>query len=116
MPRCIFAVTVIAITAAACDGFSEDCTEELRTRTTPADTSILVGQAFTPTVHLSTCGGSRVLSDVFTWHSENVSVASVDSQTGRVVGQAGGEVRITATGEKYGFVGLLRVAVTDQSP
>lgn len=111
----LIAVTVMTF-ASACDWVGGVCTTELGARYTPADTGILVGQSFTPAVHLTSCGGSQILFDKFTWQSENPSVASVDSRTGRVVGQAAGETRITATGEKYGPTGGLRVAVSDQSP
>lgn len=117
MQRTVFLLAITSmIVASACDLVSDVCTLELRPQYAPADTTIRVGQAFTASVRLSSCGGSRVLSDVFTWHSEDSSIARVDSRTGRVVARAPGETLITASGEKYGRVGGLHVAVTDQSP
>jgi len=109
----LFAIASMVVVS-ACDLVSDVCTLELRPQYAPADTTILVGQAFTASVRLSSCGGSRILSDVFTWQSQDSLIARVDSRTARVVARAPGETVITASGEKYGSVGGLRVTVTDQ--
>ncbi len=107
-------LAMIACTVAgACvaDSSLAVCTDELRVRFTPADTTIVLSQAFTASVRLSTCGGARSLSDTFTWASEDTSVATVDSRTGRVTGRGLGETHIAARGQRYGVLGGLRVAV-----
>lgn len=117
MKRTAFLLTITSmIGVSACDVFSDVCTLELRPQYTPPDTTILVGQAFTASVRLSSCGGSRVVPDVFTWQSHDSSIARVDARTARVVARAPGQTLITASGEKYGSVGGLQVTVTDQGP
>jgi uncharacterized protein YjdB len=106
-------LVAVSAFASACGSV---CTTELRVHTTPADTTIRVGQAFTASVQLSTCGGDRVLSDVFMWQSESASIATVEPATGRVAGQASGETRITHTSERYGATGEVRVTVIETSP
>jgi len=117
MQRTVFLLAITSmIVVSACDLVSDVCTLELRPQYAPADTTILVGQGFTASVRLSSCGGSRVFSDVFTWQSQDSSIARVDSRTARVVARAPGETLITASGQKYGSVGGLHVTVTDQGP
>lgn len=79
------------VLAGACDGLGflapgKVCTRELRTRFSPADTTIQVGQGFQASVQLSSCGGAEQLSDLVTWRAEDSTVATVDGQSGRVVG------------------------------
>lgn len=106
---------LVTVTAFA-SGCGAVCTTELRVQSTPVDTTIRVGQTFRASVQLSTCGGDRVLLDVFTWRSANASVATVDSATGRVVGHASGQTRIIGTSERYGAIGEVHVAVIEASP
>jgi len=92
------------------------CTDELRVHFTPADTSILIGQVFTASVQLASCGGAVRLSDAFVWQSENAAVATVDAQSGEVVARGPGQTRITANGERYGSVGGLLISVVVSPP
>jgi len=119
-----YRLTVIAsivVLAGACDGLGflapgETCTLELRTRFSPADTTIQVGQSFQASVQLSSCGGARQLADVITWHAEDPAVATVDGRSGRVVGQGPGTTRILASGQRYGSVGGPQVSVQAAAP
>jgi Bacterial Ig-like domain (group 2) len=106
----------IAVLAGACDGLAflaprKVCTLELRTRFSPADTTIRVAQSFQASVQLSSCGGAEQLTDLITWRAEDPSVAIVDGRSGRVVGQGPGTTRIFASGQRYGNVGGLLVSV-----
>ena len=111
----------IAALAGACDGLGflatgKVCTRELRTRFSPADTTIQVGQSFRSSVQLSSCGGAEQLTDIITWHAADPTIATVDGRTGRVVGQRAGATRIIASGQRYGIVGGLQVSVEAPAP
>jgi hypothetical protein len=101
-----------------CDalGIGKNCTLELRAQYSPADTTIEIGDSFQASVELLTCGGSERLADVFTWQSNDPSIAVVDQQTGRVVGKAPGVTQVAATGRKYGAVGGIAVSVEGLDP
>jgi hypothetical protein len=92
------------------------CTDELRVQFTPVDTTILVGEGFTASVQLATCGGAVSLADAFTWHSQDPSIATVDSLTGHVIGRSAGETRVTATGKSFGSVGGPLISVRAAGP
>ena len=110
-------LTLLALVSACRDrGPVGVCTDELRVHFTPADTSIVVGQRFTASVRLATCGGAVGLSDVFMWQSENAAVATVDAQSGQVVAQSPGVARITAKGARYGSVGGVLISVIGSPP
>lgn len=109
-------IAYVAVLAGACDGMGfiapgEVCTRELGIRFSPADTTIEIGQSFQASVRLSSCGGKQQLNDVITWHADDPTVATVDGRSGRVVGQGTGTTLIVASGERYGSVGGLQVAV-----
>jgi hypothetical protein len=92
------------------------CTQELRIQFTPAETTLVVGQSFTPSVALSTCGGAERVTGVFTWQVENNAVASIDRASGRVTARAPGETAVLATGARYGRLGGLRLVVKAAAP
>lgn len=87
------------------------CTQELGIHYTPAETTLVVGQTFTPSVALSSCGGRERLTDVFDWQVEDEAVASVDRASGRVTARAPGETAVVATGAHYGRLGGVRLVV-----
>lgn len=98
-----------------CDGPSQlaavpNCTDELRLRWTPADTTVDVGAKFAAAISLSTCGGNVHLSDRVTWASSDTTVATVETvpiglggsnARGLVTTRAAGVAYIIATGAKY---------------
>jgi len=111
-PSAATVLVLLAVVSGCRDrGPLEVCTDELRVHFTPADTSILIGQVFTASVQLASCGGAGRLSDAFVWQSENAAVATVDAQSGEVVARGPGLTRITANGERYGSVGGLLISV-----
>jgi hypothetical protein len=87
------------------------CTDEVLVRPVPGDTTLSVGQQFTAHVFLSTCGGTRQLTDSFTWTSQDSTVARVDRFTGVAIGVASGRTRLLATGTAYGQVGGSSITV-----
>ena len=110
-------LVAVPLTLASCsDSVGTDCTLELRVQYQPPDTTIIVGQSFTASVALSSCGGREKLSDNFAWHAQDSAVVVVDAVAGRVTGRAPGETRVDATGAYYGPVGSLRAAVLPEAP
>ena len=112
-PRLVgLAIVLPGVVLAACSERPPTvCTEELRVQFTPSDTSITAGQSFTASVTVSSCGGALRLVDTFGWRTDDPAVATVDSVSGRVVGQSPGATRIHANGKSYGPVGSLAVSV-----
>jgi hypothetical protein len=102
----------MALILSACSSIAGTCTDELRVRITPQDTTLAAGRAFSPAVSLSTCGGKQRLEDSFTFQSTNPAVASVEPTTRRVVAVRSGEADILVTGQQYGNVGRIRVTVS----
>lgn len=119
MPSSLFSVIVagfalgLAFTASACSSPSPfgACTDELRVRLTPQDTTVTAGNAFSATVALSSCGGKQELEDSFTFQSSDVGVAAVDAASGRVTAIGSGHAEINVVGERYGPVGRILVTV-----
>jgi hypothetical protein len=108
------ALALAASTAAGCDlvGPGRVCTQELRVDLRPPEQTITVGQVFTATVELSSCGGRERLSDSFTWQAHDPAIVEVDAAAGRITGKAPGETLVEVSGRKYGRVGAVRVTVT----
>jgi Bacterial Ig-like domain (group 2) len=108
------ALALAASTAASCDLLSPGrvCTLELRVDLRPPEQTITVGQTFTATVELSSCGGRERLSDSFAWQAQDPAIVEVDAAAGRITGKAPGETLVEVSGRKYGRVGVVRVTVT----
>jgi hypothetical protein len=105
-------VAGLAITVffAGCDVLAPACTDDLQVVRSPADTTIRVGQDFTPFFQFRGCRGRRVLSDDLTFTSTDQAVLSVDAQSGRATALAPGNAKIEITGARYG--GRWPIAVT----
>jgi hypothetical protein len=103
----------LALTLAGCQSIVGDrvCTRELRAAFTPPEKMLAVGESFTATVALSSCGGAERLSDTFTWSATDSTIVMVDAQTGRVVALAPGQTHVMAKGERYGRVSGIPVTV-----
>jgi hypothetical protein len=108
----IIAVAPVAavLVLASCESLLPGCTDDLQVMRSPADTTIRVGQAFTPLFQFRGCGGRRALEDVLTFDSTNDAVLGVDSQTGRATAVAPGTANIEVSGATYG--GPWPIAVT----
>ncbi len=99
-------------TAASCDVVSPVCTRELQVDLRPVEQTITVGQTFTPSVELSSCGGKERVTDSFTLQAQDPAIVEVDDATGRITGKAPGETLVEVSGRKYGRIGAVRVIVT----
>lgn len=104
----------LAAGTASCDVVSPGrvCTRELRVDLRPPEQTITVGQTFTATVELSSCGGQERLSDSFAWQAQDPAIVEVEAAAGRITGKAPGETLVEVSGGKYGRVGTVRVTVT----
>ena len=111
--RGLFTAALLALASISCSSppFG-NCTDELRVRLTPRDTSVVVGATFQASVALSTCGGGKRVSDAFTWSSLDLNVVRVDATTGRVTAAGAGESAVDVVGARYGAVGRIRIVVT----
>ena len=86
-------------------------TLELGIKSSPGDTTILVGQSFVPSVALSGCGGRKQLSDTFAWSSSDANILAVDAATGRTTGKAIGTARLSVKGKTYGAITEMAITV-----
>jgi hypothetical protein len=96
----------------ACTPVTGACTDDLSWRLTPRERTLRVGESFTPELALFGCRGSRRLSDVVTWATENGDVVAVDAATGRVAALAAGQATVTASAAHYGVRDAVHVTVT----
>ena len=97
----ILVMTALVVSSCSADG-PTSCTRELRLTYSPHDTAIAVGDRFTASVALSSCGGRERLSDTITFQSSDTTVAGVGTQTGTIVGMRPGTASITASAAYYG--------------
>lgn len=109
LARCLAASLV-----AGCDLVSPGpaCTRELRVDLRPPEQTITVGQTFSATVELASCGGRERLSDSFTWQARNPAIVEVDAAAGRITGKAPGATLVEVSGRQYGRLGGVSVTVT----
>lgn len=108
------ALLAAALMLGACDGglTGANCTDELRVAIQPSGAQqIAIGASFTATVALSTCGGSKTVSDTFTWSARDTLVARVEPATGRVTGRSPGATSVDVRGTRYGALGTVPVTV-----
>jgi hypothetical protein len=103
----------MALALAGCSGITgADCTRELGVALSPrGEQQIAVGQSFTATVSLSSCGGWELVRDVFTWSARDALIARVEPSAGRVTGRLPGSTFVDASGARYGHVGTVPVVV-----
>lgn len=104
------AIVIGGLVLGACDSVAPACTRELATRSVPRDTTIRVGQTFTPSFQFMSCGGRQVVRDALSFASSDSTVLTVDRFTGRTTGRAPGAASIQVTGATYG--GPFPIAVT----
>jgi uncharacterized protein YjdB len=110
------APALAALVLAACTdptgpGLGRACTRELSVRVAPEAQTLRVGESFTPTIALTSCGGRERLSDTIAWRTADAAIASVQAATGRVTAVAPGETTITGRAQEYGVDAPVRVTV-----
>ena len=112
VPRIRLAAVLFLVLSSACKSSTGTvCTKELRIALSPRDTSIAVAAGFNPTVALSSCGGSQLLTDVFAWTAVDTTVVRVAPTTGRTVGLKPGVSAVQVQGQQYGQLGSVTVTV-----
>jgi hypothetical protein len=77
----------------------------------PVDTTIRVGQGFRPDVNLSTCGGTKPLTDALRYSADDTTILRVDSLSGTMTGRAAGRTIATVIGLRYGTVARIGITV-----
>jgi hypothetical protein len=86
------------------------CTLELTPVVTPQTQTLAIGQSFTPSVKLLTCGGRITRTDTYHWTASDSTIIRVDSLSGTTTGvrpgQAGVFVRSATNGGLYGVVSV----------
>ena len=87
------------------------CTLELGIVLTPRDTVVAAGGQFRPELTLRSCGGTRILTDSFTWTSADPSVAAVEKTSGLITATKAGVTSISVSGERYGRLGEVHITV-----
>jgi hypothetical protein len=87
------------------------CTAELRWTFAPAQPSIAVGETFTPSITLTSCGGYVTLLDDFSWSVNDPTIVSVNAATGATVGLKAGTTYLIAQGRNYAITATLNVTV-----
>jgi hypothetical protein len=87
------------------------CTLELRWMFTPAQPSIAVGETFTPSITVTSCGGYVTLIDDFSWSVNDPTIVSVNAATGATVGLKPGTTYLIVQGRKYPVMATLNVTV-----
>jgi len=76
--------------------FSGDCTDELGINLSPSEMTVSVGQSFTPSLELTTCGGRKRWHPNVVWLTPDTAVVRVDSIAGRITGRAPGSAHVNA--------------------
>lgn len=76
--------------------FSGDCTDELGINLSPSEKTVSIGQSFTPSLELTTCGGRKRWHPNVVWLTADTGVVRVDSISGRITGRAQGSALVTA--------------------
>jgi hypothetical protein len=89
------------------------CTLELRVHITPTERTLTVGESFTPTISLSTCGGRIPVEDTFRWRANDTTVVQIDSVSGLTTGRRSGATWILVSGARHNGLGIISVTVTD---
>ena len=108
---CFVLSIVLVLATLSCSNPAEVCTAELRVRVTPASLDLSVGESTCVTVALSTCGGSKKLSDTFSWSAQDTTIVRVDTATSRITGRLPGSTFVTGAGKVYGQVAYVPVTV-----
>ena len=107
-------LSLVLAGCAGCSSVVDSCTGELRINLVPRSRAIVVGESFTPSMELSSCGGQRRLTDVVRWRLADPAdtlVVRTDSITGRVTGLRPGSARVQVSGAVHGRLGEVEVIV-----
>lgn len=88
------------------------CDADLRISYTPVDTTIRVGQSFRPKVRLTTCGGTKAMTESLLYFADDTTIVHVDSLSGTMTARAVGHTSATAiTAAGRGVIARIGVTV-----
>ncbi len=87
------------------------CTLELRMEMSPVSMSIAIGERFTPSMTVSTCGGHVPVSGTITWSASDTLVLSVHPTTGETVALNTGNAYLLGRISPPGATGVIPVTV-----
>lgn len=91
---------------------SVSCTTEIRISLNPTSFSLSVGERFTPSMSLSSCGGQLPVSTTITWSASDPSVLSVNAATGETTAVKAGSAYVQGAAENpRGVVGSIPITV-----
>ena len=100
--RPFIVVLVLASASAGCSSPSEACGDALGITRRPADTTLTVGQQFSPQILLSRCRGTVPVFDSFVWSAQDTTIVRVDPRTGLTTAIAPGHTQLSVKGATYG--------------
>jgi len=109
---CSLVMVILPLLTACRDSSVTGCTRELIVALHPRDTTITVGESFTASVGLATCGGRFAVSDTFVWRAQDSLIVAVDSAIGRITGRSPGETWVEVIGNDVGAVDACHVVVS----
>jgi hypothetical protein len=93
-------------------GVSVACTAELRVSLNPTSISLGIGETFTPTMSLSTCGGQVPVSTTVTWSASDADILSVNPASGETAGLKSGSASVQGhSAMHHAIVGVIPVTV-----
>ena len=93
-------------------GVQVACTAELRVSLNPSSISLGVGEKFTPTMALSTCGGQVPVSTTVTWSASDAGILSVDPASGETTALKSGSASVRGhSAMHHAIVGVIPVTV-----
>jgi hypothetical protein len=104
----------ISLTAAIALVTSCGCKADLGVRFDPPERFLVVGETFTPSIHLLGCGGTEPLSDEITWAAQDTAIVRVDAGSGRTTALRPGDTFVLANGRTYHGLGGVHVVIRAQ--
>lgn len=88
------------------------CTLELTATLNPTSMSLAVGERFTPSMTLSSCGGRIPVNATITWFASDTTIVSVNPTTGETTALKIGSTYVQGYSNSHGAVlGLIPVTV-----
>ncbi len=102
LPLSVFRTGGIALilTLGAC--ISAPCgSDDLTTRTSPTERTIVVGESFVAHATILGCGGKKQLRDEITWSALDTTVIQVEEKTGKITGLAPGHTVVEWKGSTW---------------
>lgn len=87
------------------------CTTEIGIVVDPTSVTLEVGQGFTPSMRLTTCGGRLPVPATFSWSASDGTVLAVNPVTGETMALRSGTAQVIGRASVSGVVGVVNVTV-----